>query len=183
MTICHIFTGNDYNPSFYRKGKKKPFDILKKQSKFQVAFIDLLNITPSEMTTSNSVFRIIEEFVCKLYSLKSNDVNLRRLELFEKAFSNKNHSDKIIKSKLKGLDASSMPPSKEELLQQIKRTTYISNVWCNASMRCPTNLKPENCGWTLTDNKYHHYWFDGPQSPSFEDISSNVTGMRIINFI
>lgn len=26
LAICHIFTG-DYNPAFYRKGKKRPFDI------------------------------------------------------------------------------------------------------------------------------------------------------------
>ena len=31
LAICHIFTGNDYNPSFYRKGKKRPFNILKKK--------------------------------------------------------------------------------------------------------------------------------------------------------
>lgn len=22
LTICHVFTGNDYNPAFFRKGKK-----------------------------------------------------------------------------------------------------------------------------------------------------------------
>lgn len=27
LAVCHIFTGNDFNPSFYRKGKKKPFNI------------------------------------------------------------------------------------------------------------------------------------------------------------
>lgn len=31
LTVCHIFTGNDYNPSFYRKGKKKTFQYLKKK--------------------------------------------------------------------------------------------------------------------------------------------------------
>ena len=35
LAICHIFTGNDYNPSFYRKGKKRPFDILKNNPNFK----------------------------------------------------------------------------------------------------------------------------------------------------
>lgn len=129
------------------------------------------------MSLSNDVFSIIEEYVCRIYSLKSNDVNKGRLELFEKAFKNKSNNEAVFKNQIIGLDASSMPPTKQELLQQIKRTMYISSVWCNAHMRSPTDLEPENCGWTIIDNNYVHYWFDGPQSPSFEDISSNITGI------
>lgn len=92
----------------------------------------------------------------------------------------KSINEAIIKKQLKGFDASSMPPTKQELLQQIKRTMYISSIWCNAHMRCPTELQPLNCGWTLINGTYQHYWFDGPQSPSLQDVTSDISGMILI---
>lgn len=64
------------------------------------------------------------------------------------------------------------PPTKEELLQQIKRTIHISSIWCNAHMKTPTESTPENCGWSLNEGEYYFHWFDGPISPSFLDISN-----------
>lgn len=40
-------------------------------------------------------------------------------------------------------------------------------------MRSPTEKTPEDYGWTIIDGKYEYYWFDGPQSPSFEELSSS----------
>lgn len=143
---------------------------------FQDAFINLLSISPSHLTTSNDVFCVIEQYVYRMYSLKVNDVNATRFQIFEKSFRNRHQDEAVFKNKLLSFDASSMPPTKEELLQQCKRTIYISSVWCNAHMRNPTDLRPENCGWTIIDDSYQHYWFDGTQSPSFAEISSNVEG-------
>ncbi|CAG4969788.1 unnamed protein product [Colias eurytheme] len=53
--------GNDYNPAFFRKGKKKPFSILKQNENFQEAFIHLLRIKNTELTTTNEVVKIIED--------------------------------------------------------------------------------------------------------------------------
>ncbi|CAG9831346.1 unnamed protein product [Diabrotica balteata] len=39
----------------------------------------------------------------------------------------------------------------------------------------PTKYILEDCGWKLIDIEYVHYWFDGPQSPSFKDITSADT--------
>lgn len=39
-------------------------------------------------------------------------------------------------------------------------------------MRNPTDKTPEDYGWILIDNNYHYYWFDGPQSPSLDQLSS-----------
>lgn len=47
-------------------------------------------------------------------------------------------------------------------------------------MRCPTDKVPENYGWTIIDGKYEYYWFDGPQSPSFEELSSQLQGTLLI---
>lgn len=47
-------------------------------------------------------------------------------------------------------------------------------------MRCPTEKLPENFGWTIIDGKYEYYWFDGPQRPSFEELSSEIQGTLFI---
>lgn len=61
-----------------------------------------------------------------MYSLNTNVVKVGRLELFEKACSNKHQSAAILKKQSKGLDAPDMPPAKEELFRQIKRTNTYS---------------------------------------------------------
>lgn len=177
LAVCHIFTGNDYNPAFYRKGKKRPFNILKNNAKFQTTFLQLLRSRHTELTTSSDIFKVIEEYVCRIYSLKTkSDINKGRYELFEKSYKCKNDNEQILKKKIVGYDPSSLPPTKEELLQQIKRTQYICDIWCNAHMQCPTDKQPENYGWTLIDGKYEYFWFDGPQSPSFEEVSAELEG-------
>lgn len=177
LTIAHIFTGNDFNPAFSKKGKKRPFAILKKNNSFQDAFIELLRTSPNTFTTTDNTFKVIEEFVCRMYSLKTkNDVNKGRFEIFEKKYKHRDEHDAVFKKNITGFDASSLPPSKEELLQQIKRTIYISSIWCNAHMRLPTNLHPEDCGWTEIDNAYEYYWYDGAQCPTFKEISASDAG-------
>lgn len=42
LAICHIFTGIDYNPAFYRRGENRPFAILKTETNFQEAFLKCL---------------------------------------------------------------------------------------------------------------------------------------------
>ncbi|KAL7290742.1 hypothetical protein TKK_0015493 [Trichogramma kaykai] len=41
FVVCHIFTGMYCNPSFFRKGKKRPFSLLKNNKKFQEMFAKL----------------------------------------------------------------------------------------------------------------------------------------------
>lgn len=53
LTICHIFTGNDFNPAFYKKGKKRPFSILKKSNSYLDAFVQLLEIEPKYLDIEN----------------------------------------------------------------------------------------------------------------------------------
>lgn len=181
LAVCHIFTGNDYNPSFFRKGKKMPFKILKNNLAFQEAFINLIHSSPSNIETKCDVFKIIEEYVCRMYGLKTkNDVDNGRFEMFERSFKNNNKTEEIFKKYIKSFDASNLPPSKQELLQQIKRTIYISSVWCNAHKKTPTERSPEECGWTLIDGRYAFYWFDGPESPTFNEI---IVERRTGNFM
>lgn len=141
---------------------------------FQEAFLQL-HTGRNELSTSNEVFRVLEEYVCRLYAYKTrNDINKGRYEMFEKGYKCNNRDKKIVKKTVVGYDPPVLPPTKQELLQQVKRTSYISSIWCNAHMRSPTDKKPEDNGWTLIDGKYHYYWFDGPHSPSLGELSSNV---------
>lgn len=120
-------------------------------------FLKLLQISDQELPTESKKFATIGKFVCQMYGLKETDLNKGRYEMYEKIYKTRNDSEKVLKKKIKGCDASAFPPSKQQLLQQIKRTTYISNVWCNAHLRCPTEKKPEDYGWTIIDNKYTFY--------------------------
>lgn len=49
-SLCgfHAFTGSDFNPAFFNKGKKRPFGILKNCDEFQQAFADLGNANLTE---------------------------------------------------------------------------------------------------------------------------------------
>uniref|UniRef100_A0A6P7GR44 Uncharacterized protein LOC114341132 n=1 Tax=Diabrotica virgifera virgifera TaxID=50390 RepID=A0A6P7GR44_DIAVI len=110
-----------------------------------------------------------------MYSLKTQDnLNQGRFEVFEKKYKIKNSSEKVSKKSFKSFESSSLPPTKQTLKQQINRTIYISNIWCNAHLRYPTTLEPDDCGWVKLDNKYIHYWFDGPESPSISEITTDV---------
>lgn len=64
----HAFTGCDYNPAFFRKGKKRPLSILQSSKKYQKAFLNLGNLAECD---SEEVMKILEEFVCQLYNMKN----------------------------------------------------------------------------------------------------------------
>ena len=49
-------------------------------------------------------------------------------------------------------------------------------------MRHPTDKTPENYGWVIIDGSYGYYWFDGPESPSFEQISPDCQGNLFLCF-
>ena len=54
----HALTGCDLMPAFYRKGKKKPFQILSANEIYQDAFINIF-----EDRERN--FVLLEEFICR----------------------------------------------------------------------------------------------------------------------
>ena len=57
----HVFTGNDYSPAFYRKGKTRPITVMNKHKKFDNSFIVLVD------PLTNEIINIIEDFTCHLY--------------------------------------------------------------------------------------------------------------------
>ena len=57
----HVFTGNDYSPAFYRKGKTRPITVMNKHKKFDNSFMVLVD------PLTNEIINIIEDFTCHLY--------------------------------------------------------------------------------------------------------------------
>ena len=54
--------GNDYSPSFNRKGKTKPITVMNKHEKYVNSFMAL-----GGLPIANEIINIIEEFTCHLY--------------------------------------------------------------------------------------------------------------------
>ena len=75
-----LITGCDYNPTFFRKAKLRPYQLLIKNKKYIEAFKNVCSVEKSDST-----FLIIEEFVCEMYGLKRmQSVNEARTALFKK---------------------------------------------------------------------------------------------------
>ena len=58
----YTFTGHDYTPAFYRKGKIKPITLMCRHERFINAFKCL-----GEMPLTSDVIEIIEEYTCHIY--------------------------------------------------------------------------------------------------------------------
>ena len=81
-----------------------------------------------------------------MYSVRGErNVKAARLSIFSKNFEVINVNDNFMKSAI-NFDESSISPCASELRQQVLRARYISNIWCNASLKIPTALCPTNCG-------------------------------------
>ena len=111
----HAFTGNDYISSFYRNGKAVCWKVLENNPKFLKAFQDLG--TSWELT--DETFELLEEYVCKLYGCREDNVDQVRFQLFQKKLKREN---KII-------DLSLLPPCKSVLLLHTKRANCVAKIW------------------------------------------------------
>ena len=145
----HATTGCDQNPSFFRKGKKRPFNILCKSEIYQNVFYSLGDPTAE----FERVFKVLETYVCHLYGLAptktihSRNINELRYSLFKRRYGMIDVDEPFLKKSLKNVDASSLPPCEVELKQHILRVHYITNIWLNAHKTIPTDLIATECGW------------------------------------
>lgn len=176
----HAITGCDYNPALFRKGKLKPYQLLKKSIEFQKAFI---KFGDSELIVNkdeqDNVFNIIQRFICNIYNVRNIiDVDAARLQMFIDSYTVSDVNETFNRKKLRNFDASSLPPCKSELLQQFLRANYICTIWNNAHLKNPTSYGPENNGWILENDQYHFKWFEGDQLPNYvSDSLTTLSGM------
>ena len=96
-------------------------------------------------------------------------MNEVRLNQFLKSYSLKDNVQTFKKS-VKTFDATLIPPCKAELLQQLRRVTFVSNIWCNAHLQLIRNVgNVVDYGWKFSDDCYNFHWFDGDAMPSTID--------------
>ncbi|KAJ8914852.1 hypothetical protein NQ315_014865 [Exocentrus adspersus] len=166
LPAFNAITGSDFTPALYKKGKSKPFSILRSTEKYQSAFRDL-----ADPTLLESCKGTIEEFVCKMYSTKKNQVknikkvNEARCRIFVQHYGMIDDMEQF-KKKVVTFDASHLPPCLRELEQQILRTVYVSHMWTDSHKNIPSVLDPTKYGWKLSDeDEYTFNWFEGPETP------------------
>ncbi|CAH1107994.1 unnamed protein product [Psylliodes chrysocephalus] len=141
----HAMTGCDYTPAFFRKGKLKPFKLLKESVDYQLAFQNLATVDEEIL---KDAFVTLEKFVCHMYGIRnSSNINDVRFHLFSTTYQSKNFNDNFEK-KFKNFDPSSLPPCKVEL-QHLLRVRYVTKFWRNAHLKYPhvvitTSLRLDN---------------------------------------
>ena len=131
----HALTGNDFVSSFFRKGKKRCFEVLVKKSKYQNA----LALLGNTWDLSEEVFDSIQQFICQMYCLSKKDVNEARYDMFYKKYQSHN---KIV-------DMSTLPPCKATLKLHVLRSLYIATIWKRSIVSKPVLPDMREFGWNL----------------------------------
>ena len=108
----HAFTGDDYLPAMFRRGKKRCWDATKKSAMFLNTFKELVR----DWELTDEIVTTLEEYVCSLYGSKKNTVNSTRFDMFMKK---QNQESKVV-------DLSVIPPCFSSLYLQIKRSNFIA---------------------------------------------------------
>lgn len=161
LPAFHAFTGCDFNPSFFRKGKKRPLSIMRKSAYFTESFMQMSN--PSD--NRQDIFARIEEFICQVYGFKAlKSVDEARIASFQKTYK-LIEKDDVFRLPKKNIDGSALPPCKAELFQHFLRSCFIAEMWTHAYLKVPISATPTDYGWVEIDNKYEFTWFTGNQLP------------------
>lgn len=119
--------------------------------------MDQLGASADVKETTEDVF---ERFVCPMYG-KPNQMKVddARYAAFSDKYAPKDDEHPL--AKIKGADASLLPPSKSFLHQKILRTNFVSYVWKGADTFLQQELIPIECGWILKHCRNRIKWFDG----------------------
>lgn len=126
----HAFTGCDHNPAFFRKGKLKPYKVMRKKIEYQEAFNKFGHSELFEnIDEQQNIFNVIQKFICDVYNLDGIiDVDAARLQIFINTYTVSDVNEAFNVNNLRNFDASNLPPCKSELLQHFLRANYISTI-------------------------------------------------------
>ena len=92
------------------------------------------------------ILKSLEEFVCAMYgSSNIDDVNIARFHIFSKLCAPKDPHQPLNKIKL--FVPCCIPPCRPVLLEKVKRSNYVDNLWKHAAMPRPTEIEPAGHGW------------------------------------
>ena len=174
LPAFHAYSGSDFTSCFYMKGKKLPYEKLVKDPHAQEAFADLSTSTKVKVGTRKTLGR----FTASVYGSRNPKVSLNeyRHEVFMKAYGPKvGHVNKL--DKLRGMNASLLPPCEAELTTKLQRSSFVSRMWTNAHKTeintCPT----ENDGFKIGEEGYEPIWHEGSMLPPELSVeASNIAG-------
>jgi hypothetical protein len=117
----HAWTGCDSVSAFAGQGKIKAVNLIRTNDTFREAFTTL----GREWSVPDTLFTVIEEFTCNMYSrsAKSSTVNALRYEMF--------------RAKNGDVSSGQLPPCKDALLQHTKRANYQAAIWRRSLQNTP----------------------------------------------
>lgn len=157
----HAFTGCDYTSTFFRKGKVRPFELMSKMPDVQNAFAQIARDETTETSRAT-----LQHFTASIYGAKAGTaLNKHRYQKFENSYGPKMKGNNPL-AKLKGIDASGIPPCESECNMHINRVAFVSKMWANADQLEIMQDPKERDGWQLVDGNYMPIWFEGEQMPA-----------------
>ena len=140
-----MFTGTDYTAAFFNKGKVKALKLMLEGDEAD-------GYVNSFQALSHGQEYNMENFVCNLYGIRGTEHvdAARTAKLFALAGVKKKSGLKTpeMKSKLKKVNCSLLPPCSKVLNMKMKRALYLSSIWTKASGNEPSQgLSPVDYGW------------------------------------
>ena len=123
----------------------------------------LIAITSGKVDASSE--RALLKFGATLFGAKaaeSSSLTGFRYTAFEKAFGPSANAKNPL-NKLKGVDASSLPPCEAELRQHIHRSAFVAKMWADADQQTIDQHPTTEDGWRLINDQYEIIWCNGLQ--------------------
>jgi hypothetical protein len=148
LPVFHAFTGCDTVSSFGGRGKKTAWDVWISYPNVTKAFMRLCSLGNDGI--DDETFAILERFIVIMYDRACDalDVNSARKQLFTK--------------KSRAFD--SLPPTRDALLQHIKRTVHQSvHVWGQCFNKQPLIPNSGLWGWVRDTDKWVPLWMTIPE--------------------
>ena len=124
----------------------------------------------SETELSEDIIAKVEEYIALMYGKKKvASLNEARLEIFLEKYKHSGNEGRL--GAVKKLDGSSLPPCHAVLLQKLRRTCLVANMWMSSSTPHPVPLNPTDYGWKHNDcGMYDLNWFQGDVYPKSLDV-------------
>ena len=149
LPAFHCFTGNDYTSAFYGIGKTRAFKAIQRNEDF----INLFKLFGDTFLFNSELFPMVEKFVCKLYVVKTKNVNEGRYIKFY--------------GKKKTPEPQQLPPIADALLCHCKRVSYATAMIKQYLISNPVipSLGKE-FGWSVENGSLEIQWMLLPPAPS-----------------
>ena len=133
LPSLHAISGCDSVSAVNGIGKGKWLKTIQKED-----YIDAIKELGEDITVDESTVKQVEKLFCHLYGMpEEDDINKVRYRRF---------------CKKKMPEPHQLPPTKDDLIQHLKRANYQSFVWKRALQVNPDIPSPVRNGWSLKDD-------------------------------